>query len=73
MKTTSNNHGYQVKIHYTSIDYLMDSGERLHNGGKLYRSRKIAVNAMSKLLADIDTGIVKVDNFRHCEIVEWFA
>ncbi len=73
MKTTSENHGYQVRIHYTSMDYLIDSGEMLHNGGKLYRSRKIAVNTMSKLLADIDAGVVKVDGFRHCEIVEWFA
>ena len=73
MKTTSENHGYQVKIHYISMDYLMDSGERFYNGGKPYRSRKTAVNAMNKLLADIDAGIIKVDGFRHCEIVEWFA
>lgn len=73
MRTTSNNHGYQVKIHYSSEDYLIDSGELLHNGEKVYRSRQVAVNAMSKLLAKIDTGIIKVDGFRHCEIVEWFA
>lgn len=73
MKTTSENHGYQVKIHYIPEDYLSDSGERLHNGGKVYRSRKTAVNIMSKLLIDIDAGFIRVDGFSHCEIVEWFA
>ena len=73
MKTTSENHGYQIKIYYTPDDYSEDSGGMLHKNGKIYHSRKVAVNVMSKLLIDIGAGIVKVEGFSHCGVVEWFA
>jgi hypothetical protein len=70
MKATSNHHGYQIIIH--SADDLGGT-ETLHKKGKVWRTRKAAMNEQGKLVCAVDDGTLDIPQFRHTEIREWFA
>lgn len=67
MKSTSNYHGYQIKIH------KLGASEELYNKGKIYKSREIAQNTLAKIVNGIDAGEISIKGFTHCEIIEWYA
>jgi hypothetical protein len=73
MKTTSNHHGYQVKIHTTSEDYQTDPGEYLWNKGKIYKTRPTALKVIGNIGCALDAGKLNIPGYRHCEIIEWFG
>lgn len=70
MKTTSDSHGYQIIIH------IMDDfggTEILHKNGKVWLTRKGAMNEQGKLVCAVDDGTLDIPQFRHTEVREWFA
>ena len=67
MKTTSNNHGYQISIE------LVGAESYLWNKGKVYKSRKVIDRIVGHITCDLDDGVLDIPEFSHCKIVEWFA
>lgn len=68
MKTTSDYHGYQIKIHAsgTTADFL-------YKKGKVWNTRKAASNALGKLTCELDDGKVVMPEFNYGEVIEYFA
>lgn len=66
MRKTSEYHGYQVKIIAGFSDYL-------YQNAKVYKTRASAQKAIAKIVNGIDSGLIKINEFQYCEIVDWFA
>lgn len=66
MKTTSDHHGYQIKIHTAESYYLWSKG-------KVYKTRKAASEVVGKITCNLDDKKLSIPDFRYCEIIEWFA
>ena len=67
MKTTSNNHGYQISIE------LVGAESYLWNKGKVYKSSNLARRVAGHITCDVDDGVLSIPEFSHCKVVEWFA